>query len=90
MPWCSATMRPRRRLSEDESNSGSSRPNTLAAPNARTHSAEVTELSMPPEIATTMPRLRALRAKFLRPVVIFSTAASLSKPRMMSLRTSSI
>ena len=42
-----------------ESRSGISRPNTLPAPTARTASAAQTELSMPPEIATTNPRRRS-------------------------------
>src|SRR5262245_46966683 len=90
MPRNSATRRPRRTLSEDESFSGSSRPNTLDFPNARTQSAEVTELSMPPESATTTPRLRARRTNSSRPLQILSTAAALSKPRMMSFRMSVI
>jgi hypothetical protein len=88
MPWCSATILPSRRLSDEESYSGNNTPNTLPAPNAFTHNAEVTELSMPPDRATTTPRLRALRAKVRSEPVIFSTAASLSKARITSLRMS--
>src|SRR5712664_201100 len=58
---CSATRRPSRVLSLDESCSGSSSANTRSRPKARAASAAHTELSMPPETATTTPRRRSTR-----------------------------
>jgi hypothetical protein len=46
----------RRKLSGDESASGSMSPSTRCGPKARTQSAATTLLSMPPEMATTAPR----------------------------------
>src|SRR5687768_11559732 len=56
MPRPSATSRPSRVVAAEESRSGSSNPSTRCGPKARTASAAHTELSTPPESATTTPR----------------------------------
>ncbi len=58
IPSCSASSRPSRSASSDESRSGSSSPNTRSAPSARVARVATTELSTPPDIATTTPRRR--------------------------------
>ena len=55
-PSPSATRRPRRRASGEESRSGMKRASTLSRPRARTARAATTELSTPPERPTTSPR----------------------------------
>src|SRR3990172_3840992 len=62
MPQCSATARPNRLLAPDDSRSGNSRPNTRCGPSACAASAAHTELSTPPDNATTTPRRRKSRA----------------------------
>jgi len=61
-PRCSARTSALRALAEAESRSGRISANTRCAPTACTASAMHTELSTPPEIATTRPRLCSSRA----------------------------
>ena len=58
IPRCSASIRPRRSASSDESRSGMRSPTTRSFPSARVQSAATTELSMPPDMPTTAPRRR--------------------------------
>ena len=53
-----ASIPPRRRASVEESRSGSRSPRTRSGPSARAKRAATTELSIPPDIATTAPRRR--------------------------------
>src|SRR3989344_7919608 len=88
MPRCSASNRPREVLVEEESLSGSSRPNTFAGPNAWTDRAAQTELSIPPEMATTNPRrCRILPTTSRMREAIFSTSAGLSNSSTDALST---
>ena len=57
---------PRWTLNPEESCSGSSRPYTRSAPSAFTLKVADTELSMPPEIATTRPRRDRSRDRISR------------------------
>ena len=59
-PNASATLRLRSRVSSDESRSGMRTATTFSGPNALAQSPATVLLSMPPESATTAPRLRSL------------------------------
>ncbi len=56
VPSFVVSMRPSVRDSGDESRSGMNSTCTRSAPNARAHRQVTTELSIPPESPTTMPR----------------------------------
>src|SRR5690348_9702643 len=73
---CSATMRPRRVLLLDESCSGRRSASTRSRPKARAASAAHTELSMPPETATTTPRRRSTRPTISTRRVLLSAVAA--------------
>jgi hypothetical protein len=74
-PRCSHSRRPRAVLSGEDSRSGRSNANTRSAPTARTASAAQTELSMPPETATTSPRLRSVAGQFAQGAAMRSASS---------------
>src|SRR5690606_21328793 len=84
-----ASRRPLTELSEEESRSGISRPKTLSGPSARTARAAHTELSMPPDMATTKPRRRRcwrINSRTLSVMRVIS--ASRSKDSKASIKVS--
>ena len=75
IPRLSVSMRPRLRLSGEDSDSGMKRATTRSLPRARAHSAATTLLSMPPDTPRTAPfRRKSLNTTSRIPATMRSTS----------------